>query len=375
MTRSRAPQTDVEDLLDGPRPADPLAARVFDVAVAAAERRRAAAEATAPDEAETAESGAPPQTPIDVRAERTVRAARRSRTLQARLDDAGGALSPLDQPEVFAAYPVVPQREFPTQLTRWPIFRPSHRVTQQGIQDTDNAVAFDTAWGQGRRLGPPLTIRDEDTLIALIRLRDRAIFGPASSLPLPVREIVDHDEKSTEVHRLQCTLHQVVGELGLRDAGSAYKTTLDSIRRLGACTIEIAQTSADGRGSRGRQIRLIDVNWVAYDDHAVVDVVFPPMITRWLRTAYSYLDWEVRRGLKGALTKAVHRFLSGQGSSYTIGCDKLAAAVGYDGRRDHMRGKFRTACQELERVGWLESWTIEGNGRTRPLMLSTHRAT
>ena len=374
MGRSRTPQASSPDevfdaFLDGPRPADPIEAKLQHVARKGMESARAAAAAAAPEpeRGERAEVGeSERQVPA------RVPATMRSRSLEARLSTARDGLSPLDS-DVFTSYPLSPQREFPTALTRMPIFRPSRRVTQQAIQDTDNAVSFATGWGEGRRLGPPLTIRDEDTLICLIRLRDRAIVGPASALPTVLREVRESTGETTEVHRLRCTLQMVVDELGLRDGGTAYSTTLASIRRLGGCTVELVHRSEDGRRSMGKQFRLIDVNWMAYDEHAVVEVVFPPLMAGWLRDTYSYLDWPVRRRLKGALTKALHRFLSGQRDSYAIGLDKVAAAVGFDGRREHMRTKFGGACRELVEAGWLERWKIEGNGRTEPLILTIRR--
>ena len=377
MARSRSPSTDGTKILDGPRPTDPAEAKLWDVARRAVgeARERAAEEELAEAEAKAAEPSGPDASTVAGELPTAASpASLRARTMATRLADAGDGLSPLDQAETFASRPLVPQREFPTALTRMPIFRPSQRRTQQRIQDTDNAIAFDNGWARGRRLGPTLTIRDEDTLICLIRLRDRAYVGPTTALPKLVREITRTPGETTEVHRLQCTLQMVIDELGIQNGGTAFSTTLDSLRRLGACTVELVQQSADGRGQAGTQIQLIGVNWIAYDQHAIVDVVFPPVMAGWLRHTYSYLDWDVRRRLKGALTKAVHRFLSGQDASYAIGLDKLAAVVGYDGRRDHLRGKFGTACEELVRVGWLEDWSIAGNGRTKPLILSVRRA-
>lgn len=60
-----------------------------------------------------------------------------------------------------------PSSEYPTIFTRIPIFIPGQPALQQKLLDKENALLFSTSWGSGRRHDPPLTIYDEDTLIAI----------------------------------------------------------------------------------------------------------------------------------------------------------------------------------------------------------------
>lgn len=295
----------------------------------------------------------------------------RDKPLEARLRAAARDLGELDTSGVFDSFPLSPQNEFPTSLTRLPIFRPSQRRKQQSIQDLDNAVSFDTPYGAGRRLGPPLTIRDEDTLIALMRLRDRALTGPVNHLPANVRDIYQPKNGRTEIHRVVCTINQINDELGLSDSGTNFKNTFASIKRLNASKIELDKIMVDG--SRvGGAFDLIEVQWRVYDNHGLVDVIFPPIMAHWLRHSYTYIDWSVRKNLS-ALGKAVHRYLSGQPLQFKIGVEKLATTIGFDGRKEHLRGKISTACDELVELQWLESYEIKGNGRSKPLILHITR--
>jgi hypothetical protein len=295
----------------------------------------------------------------------------RALPLEARLRSAARDLKNFDSDGLFESYAIAPQNEFPTSLTRLPIFRPSQRRKQQSIQDLDNAVALDTPFGSGRRLGPPLTIRDEDTLIALMRLRDRVLTGPETHLPANVRDIYTSKSGQAEVHRVVCTINQINNELGLSDSGTNFKNTLASIKRLNASKIELDRIIADG-GRVGGSFDLLKVQWLVYERHGLVDVIFPPLMAHWLRHSYTYIDWRIRRQLS-FLGKAVHRYLSGQRHDYAIEVRKLAVTIGYDGRREHMRRKFSIACDELVDVGWLSHYSIKGTGRSKPLILHVSR--
>jgi len=354
--------------LKSDRPDNPMLAKLWDTANSAM-AKSAEREAQAELQVEHPE---PPSTDSVHETDIEPLTVQRSLPLEARLRTAAKDLMNFDTQGVFESVPIAAQNEFPTSLTRLPIFRPSQRKKQQSIQDLDNAVCFDTPYGKGRRLGPPLTIRDEDTLIALMRLRDRALKGPQTHLPTNVRDIYESKSGTGEVHRVVCTLDQINRELGLTDSGTNFKNTLASIKRLNGSKIELDKIMADG-GRVGGAFDLIKVQWLVYDRHGLVDVIFPPIMAHWLRHSYTYIDWNVRMELSG-LGKAVHRYLSGQRPDFAIELQKLAVTVGFDGRREHMKGKFSAACKELVAVGWLDDFNIQGSGRSKPLILRVYRS-
>ena len=379
MKAQRPSQAHGEAILDGERPTDASAARLYDLANRAraraverdAERRTGSAAPEAESDGNAAIAGAEGSVvalPVTGDA-----AARKARSLEQRLREASRDLA-FDAQGRFASYSMRPQSEFPTRLTRLPIFRPSQRRTQRALQDDDNMVAFSTPFGRGKRSGPPLTVRDEDTLIALMRLRDQVLAGRERDLPDNVRELYRDDGAKAEVHRVVCTVQQVNDALGLTDSGTNFANTLASIKRLAHCSIELERDVVEeGRsGTYGSTFRLLVVRWLVYEEHGLVDVVFPPTMAQWLKESYTYIDWNTRRQLS-ALGKAIHRYLSGQPRDYTIELGKLAATIGYDGRREHMRKKFADACEELVTVGWLCEYRISGSGRSTPLKLRTVR--
>lgn len=365
-----------ESLLDGERPRDAASARLWDMANRgrALAATRAAQTATLIENDSGVESDS--STAVITRplnAESTPLTVQRSLPLEARLRSAARDIDAFDRDGVFASYPMSVSNEFPTLLTRLPIFRPSQRRKQQSIQDLDNAVPFDTPWGRGRRVGPPLTIRDEDTLIALMRLRDRVLCGPASELPATVRDFYARKQSGqTEVHRVVCTVNQINEELGLTDSGTNFKNTFESVKRLNLAKIELEQDTEGGKSRVGGAFDLIELRWLVYERHGLLDVIFKPMMAHWLKSAYTYVDWKTRMQLTN-LGKAIHRFLSGQRHHYSIELDKLARTVGYDGRREHMKKHMLAACQELVALGWLEEASVRGTGRKTPWILTVIR--
>jgi len=295
----------------------------------------------------------------------------RSLTLEARLRAAARDIGPFGQNNVFKPSDLKPNNQYPSILSRLPIFRPSKRLTQQSIQDADNAVGFDTPWGEGRRHGPPLTTRDEDTLIALLHLRDRCLTGPTSHLPESVRDIYRSKNGMTSVHRVTCTIDQINSFLGLSDSGKNYKVTLASIKRLNACKIEIENALVDG--SRvGGSFDIVKIQWRVFDERGLVDAVFPPVMSHWLKASYTYIDWNIRKQLS-PVGKALHRFLSGQPKKYEIGMTKLAKTIGFDGRTDRLKKTIEKGLEELKKVGWVTDFSVSGTGRSVPWKVSINR--
>lgn len=277
--------------------------------------------------------------------------------------------STLDADWAFKRFPVQPKNEYATPLARLPICRASNRSTQQTKVDSDGSFPFVCSYGKGRRHGPALTIRDEDTLIALMRLRDHGFQGPQSRLPSNIRDFHRHNNGNASVHRVICTIRQINDELGLKKSGVNAKNTLASVKRLAGCRIEIENVRVGGERIGGT-FSLIELQWQLIEDEGIVDVTFPPLMTHWLTESYTFINWGVRMQLT-PLAKAIHCFLSSQRGDFKINVKKLADVVGYDGRQDQLRTKFGKACDELVAVGWLKEFEFTGNSRSIPLKLRT----
>lgn len=274
----------------------------------------------------------------------------------------------------FSSYPLNPGSEFPTFLTRIPIFLPMKRGRSLKL-DHDNALPFATSWGRGRKHGPPLTVYDEDTLMAIARLRKSRLEGAPANMPIPLSAIQPRsgeDKKDVSVHVLACTLSDIQHECGDSDGGTNLQLRLASIKRLGATVIEFDRITQDKQGYRGTQIKLVDVAWDVYEDNAVLLIQFSPLMAMWLESEYTYINWNVRRQLSDT-GKAIHRFLSAQPKQYTIFTEKLMATIGFQRSYRYFMSDLRGTLTKLEELGWLTSWEITGTGRRIPHKLTILR--
>lgn len=257
--------------------------------------------------------------------------------------------------------------EFPTLLTRVPIFPPGKRGQQKALLDSWNALCFETPWGRGKRHGPPLTTQDEDTLIALFRLRRFALRADGSRLPVPI----NGDGEPKVVHAVYLRIGDVQKELGVDAGGRANDLRIESIKRLAATRIELEAVGANGWVA-GKMHSLIEVEWTRHKGEGLVLVQFPPVISRLLTEAYSYVDWDVRRKLSEA-GKAVHRFLSGQPKSYCVGADKLRTTIGYTRAKGSFMRDLRDTLSRLKDEGWLKGYAIVGTGRSTDFLIKILR--
>ena len=251
---------------------------------------------------------------------------------------------------------IVPNGEFPTPLTRLPVFVPGHASRQK--LDGDHGLPFSTPWGTGRRLGPPLTIYDEDTLVALIWLRQRVLRGRSEYLPVPPigKNTGRAPREEVSVHTLSCTVTDIQRMCRTARGGKNNVRRLESVRRLNATTIEFTQSVRHKLGivEAGAAMGFLDVSWATYDDDDHLYVQFSPMVTQWLEKSYTRLDWDVRCQLRSALAKAVHRFLSGQPAEYQIFTQKLQRVVGDTRPQKKFIHDLRMGLEQMRATGWLK---------------------
>jgi len=290
------------------------------------------------------------------------------------IDEAQLSLFKMEQKGKFTQVALDPQTEFPTFLTRLPIFVPGRRTKQLERLDEENALPFSTPWGKGRKHGPPLTVYDEDTLIAIGRLRQKRLTGRPHNMPMPVSEIYKENNKDDiNVHVLHCMLSDIQAICGTQLGGKNNKLRLTSIKRLCATNIEFDTKTKDKFTGSGTTIKLIDVLWQEYHENAVLYLQFSPIMAAWFEKEYTFLNWDLRRKLSDS-GKAIHRFLSSQPKNYEIHTKKLLITIGY--LREYRRFMIclRNDLEKLETEGWIKNWKITGNGRKTPhkLCLTRH---
>jgi hypothetical protein len=286
---------------------------------------------------------------------------------------------------LFNAYAIKPSTEFPSLLCRLPIFMASRK--QQKYLDKDFGLVFETPFGKERRLGPPLSVKDEDVLMALGRLRSKRLSGPCNQLPIKVpRQYLDlaydKSQQRTEdgkvvVDTLFCTVTQILDEMNMTLGGENYSSVVASVRRLGASTIELSvnkQQRYFGDMEMGRPFKLIDIEWVLFDKQGMFMIQFTPIMVRWFMQEYSYVDWNIRRQLKTDTAKAIHKFLSSQNRHVKpIELEKIATTCGITIAKNKLKRAFENCCQQLVDLGWLAGFKITGTGRKTPHKLEVWR--
>ena len=299
----------------------------------------------------------------------------RGRTSEAVVERAQLDLFELERRGQFTAVSISPQNEFPTLLTRIPIFVPGRARKQRERLDKDNSLPFRTSWGTGRKFGPPLTVYDEDTLMALGRLRHNMLIGAPSKMPYPVSKLYASDEQSdVHVHVVLCMLSDIQAMCGTSVGGRNNRLRLESVRRLAATKIELNKETQDKVRFAGTTIDLVHVRWDVYDENATLYVQFSPIMAHWLERAYTFVDWNLRRRLRTDVGKAVHRFLSGQPRKYQIFAKKLQTTIGHVGPYKYFMADLREALLQLQEAGWTREHEILGNGRKQPHKLVVDRS-
>jgi len=284
-----------------------------------------------------------------------------------------------EQLGLFESYPVADKNAIPTLLARLPIFIPVPASKQPALLDKDLAYPFETPFGKGRRFGPPVTIDDEDVLFALLQLSERRLIGQGGKLPVPLNDndswLKDGDGKLT-VQVTLATISQINQELGLTKAGNNYKSTLASIKRLNHVSIELETRCKDmyfGESWAGEKIRLVDIKWRTFEEQGFILAQFSPIIVKWLKEQCTFFNWKIRRQIKSANGRALHRFLSTQGKHYKAKLEYIADVIEWDGNRSRIRPRMEAILTQLrDDHGWCD-FEITGTGRTAPFELEFWR--
>lgn len=269
-----------------------------------------------------------------------------------------------------------PTDELPTFFTRVPIFAPGFSRSQRALIE-DARLLIRTSWGSVIRNGPALTIYDEDTLYALVHLRDSRVVAPREYLPVggvdPSAELITADapDPRSVVHWTRCLISDIQKFLGRSDGGRSARDTLESIKRIARTSLEF-ETEIPRVAPRGGILRIYDVLWECWEKDSVIFVQFSPVIAQWLEKDFTYIDWQVRRQLSDT-GKAIHRFLSSQPKLYNIGCEKLRRTIFYMRDFKSFMRDLRTVMTQLEQIGWIRSYDITGTGRKTPYILHVAR--
>ncbi len=287
-----------------------------------------------------------------------------------------------EQLGLFDTFPVTKKNICPTLLTRTPFAPPIKSSDQKNYLDEDNALSFETPFGVGRRFGPNITIFDKRVLHALFRLRNKRLRGEPTSLPIKVSKIFKTENDGTlDVDVVICTTAQILDEFGKNSGGENYNTIKNTIKKLGACRLELTTKKDDrylGTIERGLQFQLFDIQWEAHETEGVFYIQFSPLITRWLEHESTYYDFDMSLKLgRHSTAIALHEFLSSQFTSkchlYERDMLSLAKTIGVRGETKFIKKKLISASERLIEEGWLTEYKIIGTGRKTPFVMMFYK--
>lgn len=281
-------------------------------------------------------------------------------------------------------FDLFPGGEFPTPLTRLPLFPPIQRERARSItaEKTKAAdwIGLESRWDGGGvwKAGPALTVYDEDTLAGLMKLRSHGFSGPGDRLPLPAPlqsgPGLAKGAGKTKVHALFCLVSQLETEIQGKEpargwGGRAIKKRRDSIERLGAIKLKFERTKNHDE-YRGTQIDLLHIDWVGDRREACYYVQFHPLVSAWLEDYRTFMDLNLRRQLS-PLGKGVYRFLASQRSNrrYSEELEVIAEAIGVDAPLREMKRQLRRQLDILINQGFVDTAEITGTGRKTPYRL------
>ncbi|WP_295455620.1 hypothetical protein [uncultured Thiodictyon sp.] len=278
-------------------------------------------------------------------------------------------------------FELFPSAEYPTPLTRLPLFPPIQRSTARELAAASDWITLESRWDGGGvyKAGPALTVYDEDTLFGLMNMRQQGMTGPADRLPIAAPPTIAVSGlapgNAVRVHALYCLVSQletvIQGYTPPRGwGGRAIAKRRESMDNLAAITLKF-QKPKGGDAFHGKPVQLLFIEYVATAEDACYYVQFHPLVSQWLEEYRTFLDFDIRRQLS-PLGKAMHRSLASQRSNQTfsIPLTEFFASIGAFGE---LRDRKREAITQLERLKellFLEQFTITGTGRRTPWILA-----
>ncbi|NKC01858.1 MAG: hypothetical protein GKR90_25620 [Pseudomonadales bacterium] len=277
----------------------------------------------------------------------------------------------------FTSQAIKPGGETPTIFTRVPIFTPVKRgAMPPTVFDQDGAYVFETGHGRGRKFGAQLSIFDEDTLLALLGLRQLQLRGQPGKLPVPLQDPIQRwsETDDSNVQVLFTTITDIQRFLGKSNDGKSRKAREESLKRLASVSLEFTKISDNVSSlikSATFTTKIVDILHESMEEDTVLYVQFPPVMVHWLQESYTYQDMKVRDGISGDVGKAIYRFLASQ-KHINIGVEKLQTITGSLLRRGRFNEELRKTIKHLESIGWCRAKVI-GNGRSEPQKLVGRR--
>ncbi len=194
---------------------------------------------------------------------------------------------------------------FPTDLTRCSPFFPLN-AKETGKRDfLQDYLITSAGWGEIRYTGPRLTTYDEDVLMVLLAVLDKAGQG---------RETIEEDGQKTYTYRGPAL--PLLRLLGYAKPGKdVYKRVVAALERLTVAGVKLAISSGKTKAGKKRpprktfmQAMLAGAAWDE-DKKELSATVNPFFYEAFCSGSVSILDVATRISIKGNVAKALYRFV------------------------------------------------------------------
>ena len=234
-----------------------------------------------------------------------------------------------------------------------------------------NAVVQLPLWPEPKRGAPNSFIRS--ALFAAIQSKDRQFLKEAvlasqdgitikftgeqlNQADLDVWETIVHLARDQPLGTIASfTAHSLLKALGMATGLSQHKQLHSTLVRLTACAVEVTH---EGKTYFGPLIKSGAKDEVTR--HYGVELN-KGIVRLFGENQWTALDWQQRQELRGRpLAQSLHAFYSSHRKPYGV---KLKTLQDYTGSRNKQAASFkrqvRAALEDLVRVGFLASWTID----------------
>jgi hypothetical protein len=234
----------------------------------------------------------------------------------------------------------------PTDFTRTTPFFP---MSKRHMKDRPyEELTWENPWGKVSMSGKRLSIHDESVLLALLHL-----------------------VKKQKTHRVSTTMYQLCKVQGVSAGKSQYNTIFKSFARLRKTTFVIRYTKGKGK----KKERVMSEIW-GFVDGIILDEKTGKLavsVNGYFLKMYgegfvTSLDIGFRASLKGDITKALYRFLQGQGpfikkGKYEIHLLKLCAAINLDANKPmkKLKWEIKNGLKELRKQKYIRRYMVPKN--------------
>ena len=203
----------------------------------------------------------------------------------------------------------------------------------------ETGVIYLSTWREDRRGSPNSFLRS--ALFAAIQGKDRADFKKKDPL-------------GTEC---KFTAHEILKYMGLPTGGTQYEQLEIAVRRMTACLVEVETE----RYIYGKS--LIEGFVIDKDTNQYRVKLSRHLIKLFGDNDWTAIDWEQRKQLRNKpLCLKLHDYYSSHDKPFSVGLKFLSDLTGsVNKQKADLKRKVKTALEELVKIGFLSSYSIEGD--------------